>query len=91
MKVKVVMKSSSIRVFQLKCQLMKIGYFWKYIFIQFIELPIQIFSAETSSEITCNNSIRIEHRNQIKDKLFSESDSCWIIRYQEGDQTFDDI
>ena len=53
---------------QLNSQLMKISNFREDVLVEFIELSIEILSTETCSEVTCNNSIRIEHRNNIENK-----------------------
>jgi hypothetical protein len=40
--------------------------FWEDEFIEFVELTIEIFSTEACPEITSNNAIRVEHRDDME-------------------------
>lgn len=46
-------------------------HFREDIFIKLIELPIQILSAVARSEIAGNDSIGVEHRNDVEDEGIS--------------------
>lgn len=48
-------------------------------FVEFVELPIEVFSAETGSEIAGSYSVGVEHRHHVEDKALSEYVASWII------------
>ena len=66
MEIKIKVDSSVIRSFDILAELAQSCDFREKIFIQSIELAIKIFSAKTSSEISSNNSIRVQHRDDVK-------------------------
>jgi hypothetical protein len=47
---------------------MKCGYFWEDVFIEIVELPIEIFSAEAGPIISHCYSIWVEHGDNIEGK-----------------------
>lgn len=78
-KIKIVVEPGSIGMFQLNSQLMEVCHFWEYVFVEFVELSVEILSAEAGPEISCNHSIRIKHRHNVENKRFSESNSGWVF------------
>ncbi len=69
MKVKIELECRAIISFQLHGKIMQSSDLWEYKLIEFVELPIQIFTTETRSKIACNHSIWVKHGNHIEYKV----------------------
>ena len=79
MEIEVVVEPGSMSVSELYGEIVEIGDFWKDTFVELIELSIEIFSTEAGSKVTCDDSIRVEHRHNIEDEGASESGSDGIF------------
>ena len=82
--IEVIMESGSMSMSKLYGEIMQIGDFWKDIFIEFVELPVEIFSTEAGSKVTCDYSIRVEHGYNIEDEGASKCGGDGIFREKES-------
>ena len=90
-KIKVKVQPWSMTVLQLKCQLMKSCNFWKDMFVESIKLTIEIFSTETCPKVPCNNSIWVEHGNDIKNEGRSKIIGWRMFWEEKADESFKNI
>ena len=79
MEVEIKLESWSIVALQLHGEFIQSSDLREDMFVEFIELPIEVFSAETGSEIAGNYSVGVEHRHHVEDKALSEYVASWII------------
>ena len=68
MEIKVEIDSFIVCVFNALAKLYEGSYFRENVFIQFVELSIEILAAVTSSKIAGYDAIRIKHWHDMKNK-----------------------
>jgi len=68
MEIKVKIDSFIVCIFNALAKLYEGSYFRENVFIQFVELSIEIFATVTSSKIAGYDAIRIEHWHDMKNK-----------------------
>lgn len=89
MKIEVELECRAMGSFELHGQIMEGGYLWKDVFVEFVELSIQVLSAEAGPEIASNHSIRIEHGYNMENEVISKYLAQWIIRNQKLDKSLE--
>lgn len=52
--------------FELQGKIMESCDLWKDEFVEFVELAVEIFPTETCSEVTSDNAIGVEHRDDVE-------------------------
>ena len=90
-KVKVYLESRSMDVLQVNCQFVQGSDFREHIFVEFVELTVEVFPAEAGPEVSCDYSIRVQHGDDMEDKGGSKHNSHWIFREKERDEALEDI
>lgn len=88
MKVKVELDSLEVFLSDLKSQLMKTCNLGEDKAIKILELPIEIFSGVRSSIVSYDNTVNIDHGDDVKDKHLSEYLMFVIFFEQLPDDSF---
>ena len=90
MEIKVELECRAMGPFQLESQLMQGSDFRKDIFVEFVELPIQVSAAETGPEVSCHYSVRIEHGDDVEGKVIAQHRSDGVVGGEEANKTLED-
>ena len=77
-------------LFHLEGKIMKCSDFWKHVFVEFVELSIEVFSTIASPEIASHYSIWIQHWDDVKHEGSPQHLSDRFLREQILDETLDD-
>lgn len=97
MEIHIKLESLLISILQLNWKLIKIENFRVNIsdirgrITHIFELPIQIFSWVRSSEVPCNDSIRVQHRNYVKNKQVSEIIGFISVSQKLSNKSFENV
>jgi hypothetical protein len=64
--------------------------FGEDVLVESVELPIQVFPAETGAEVACHHPVRVQHGHYLEDEIGTQLGADWIVAGQEAEQSLDD-
>jgi hypothetical protein len=88
--IKVELECRAMGPFQLEGQLMQGSDFRKDIFVELVELPIQVSPAEAGPEVSRHHAVRIEHGDDVEGKIIAQHHRNRVIGGEEANKTLED-